>query len=223
MQSLTSALRLWHTVRHLKFVQIVGRVRFRLSRPTPDLRAAPALRSFLGIWCEPAHRRQSLFSPTKFNFLNDERDLSQHGFDDESLPKLWRYNLHYFDDLTAQHARERSEWHRGFIEQWINENSPARGTGWEPYPTSLRIVNWIKWIRAGNEPSERMLNSLAVQTRWLAKRLEWHLLGNHLFINAKALLFAGLFFDGDEARAWCATAQRILRVQIPEQILADGG
>ncbi len=223
MRSLTSALRLWHTVRHLKFVQIVGRVRFRLSRPTPDLRAAPALRSFLGIWCEPAHRRQSLFSPTKFNFLNDERDLSKHGFDDESLPKLWRYNLHYFDDLTAQHAPERSEWHRGFIEQWINENSPARGTGWEPYPTSLRIVNWIKWIRAGNEPSERMLNSLAVQTRWLAKRLEWHLLGNHLFINAKALLFAGLFFDGDEARAWCATAQRILRVQIPEQILADGG
>jgi hypothetical protein len=26
----------------------------------------------------------------------------------------------------------------------------GKGVGWEPYPTSLRIVNWIKWPFSGN-------------------------------------------------------------------------
>jgi len=68
-----------------------------------------------------------------------------------------------------------------------------------------------------------MLDSLAAQTRFLAKRLEWHLLGNHLFVNAKALVVAGLFFEGAEADLWRETGWRILRAEIPEQILADGG
>ena len=67
------------------------------------------------------------------------------------------------------------------------------------------------------------LHSLAVQTRWLAQRLERHLLGNHLFANAKALVFAGLFFEGDEADAWLAAGLAIIAAQLPEQVLPDGG
>ena len=29
-------------------------------------------------------------------------------------------------------------------------------------------------------------HEVTIQSRWLAKRLEWHLLGNHLLANAKA-------------------------------------
>jgi uncharacterized heparinase superfamily protein len=53
--------------------------------------------------------------------------------------------------------------------------------------------------------------------------MEWHLLGNHLFVNAKALVFAGLWFDGVEAEQWLAIGLRILECEMPEQILADGG
>jgi uncharacterized heparinase superfamily protein len=105
----------------------------------------------------------------------------------------------------------------------VRENPPVRGTGWEPYPTSLRIVNWIKWALAGNELPAECLHSLAVQARHLARRLELHLLGNHLFANAKALVFAGLFFAGDEAQGWLDTGMAILAREVPEQILADGG
>jgi len=45
-------------------------------------------------------------------------------------------------------------------------------------------------------PSSGMLESLAIQAGYLRKRLEIHLLGNHLLANAKALVFAGLFFRG---------------------------
>lgn len=137
--------------------------------------------------------------------------------------KLWLYNLHYFDDLTADGAAEREAWHRALIERWIAENPPGHGNGWEPYTLSLRIVSWIKWAMAGNAPSPAMLASLAVQARFLARRLEWHLLGNHLLANAKALVHAGLFFDGPEADGWRTTGLAILAREIPEQVLADGG
>jgi uncharacterized heparinase superfamily protein len=74
----------------------------------------------------------------------------------------------------------------------------------------------------GGDLTEEALRSLAVQTRWLARRLEWHLLGNHLFVNAKALVFAGLFFRGPEAEKWLNKGCRILRRQLDEQFLSDG-
>lgn len=163
-----------------------------------------------------------MVGPTRFRFLGEEADLAGHGWDDPELTKLWRYNQHYFDDLNAHDAAGRSEWHAALIARWIPENPPPRGSGWEPYPTSLRIVNWIKFALSGNELSDAARHSLAVQSRWLRKRLEWHLLGNHLFANAKTLVFAGLFFSGEEADGWLHTGAQILRKQMPEQILADG-
>jgi len=223
MNAIAKALRLWHTVRWLKPVQVYGRVWFRVARPKPDLRPAPAARAPRGAWVEPARREPSLASATQMRFLSEERDLDAHGWDDPSLAKLWRYNQHYFDDLCADGADGRAAWHRELIARWMRECAPGRGTAWEPYPSSLRIVNWIKWLRAGNEPVPGMLDSLAAQARFLSRRLEWHLLGNHLFVNAKALVYAGTFFEGPEADAWRAAGWRILRPEIPEQILADGG
>ena len=84
-------------------------------------------------------------------------------------------------------------------------------------------MNWVKWALAGNDLSADMRHSLAVQARWLTRRLEIHLLGNHLFANAKALIFAGCYFDGPEAAGWLRLGFDILRKQVPEQILDDGG
>lgn len=215
--------RLFRTVRHLKRKQLTGRARFRFTRPRADLSPAPARRQGSGQWITHASRKTSLTGPTRFRFLNHEAGLDGHGWDDPALAKLWRYNLHYFDDLIAEGAAGRSAWHRALIARWIAENPPPSGSGWEPYPVSLRIVNWIKWVLGEHEPTEDMLHSLAVQARWLERRLEWHLLGNHLFANAKALIFAGLFFAGDEAERWLALGRNILARELPEQILADGG
>lgn len=212
----------WHTLRHLKFLQIVARIHFRLMRPLPRVVEAE-LRHLSKKWISPIAKPAKLQAPTTFALLNKVRDLNEIGWDNPVIDKLWRYNLHYFDDLVADHATARSDWHVDLIHRWIAENPPAKGTGWEPYPTSLRIVNWIKWVLAGNAMSEHALQSLATQTDWLTRRLEYHLLGNHLFANAKALLFAGLFFKGDQADRWFAIGTRILRKQLAEQILPDGG
>jgi uncharacterized heparinase superfamily protein len=213
----------WHTLRHLKLSQIVWRLVFRFKKVLPDLSPPPALRTMQGPIVLVAHRAPSLIGRTKFIFLNEEGDLELDGWDNPQREKLWRYNQHYFDDLNARSAAERREWHRSLIARWIDENPPGEGTGWEPYPTSLRIVNWVKWSLLSEPLSYEAQYSLAVQARWLNKKIEKHLLGNHLFANAKALIIAGCFFNGREADDWLRAGYDILASELPEQILSDGG
>lgn len=58
---------------------------------------------------------------------------------------------------------------QALIERWIAENPVGKGNGWEPYPISLRVVNWIKWMmRVGDSAGGgRALPSLFVQMRRL--------------------------------------------------------
>ena len=214
----------WDTIRYLRPAQVFGRLWFRIPRARPRTRPTPNLRKTRGAaWVLPARRAPSLVDSEQIRLLNETGDISREGWDNPSRTKLWRYNLHYFGDLNADRADTRAAWHHALIHRWIRDNPPTRGTGWEPYPTSLRIVNWVKWALAGNRLEPDALESLAVQARWLRKRLEFHLLGNHLFSNGKALVFAGLLFDGPEAEGWLAEGMRILHRQVPEQILGDGG
>lgn len=217
-------IRLWHTVRWLRPVQIWGRLWFRLYRPRPDLRPAPALRVASGRWVSCAWRQPSMTGPNEFVFLNAVGEAaSASAWNNPHQDKLWLYNLHYFDDLNAAEATKRADWHRSLIARWVAENPPADGNGWEPYCLSLRIVNWVKWALAGNSLEDRAQHSLAVQTRYLRRRLEIHLLGNHLWANAKALVFAGTFVEGREADRWRAKGLALLGRELDEQVLADGG
>lgn len=213
---------LWRTVRHLRAEQVIGRVRFRLLRPTPDLRPAPPRRAPVARWIPSFGREASLLGPSTMGFLNETHDIDHVGWDDPTIGKLWRYNLHYFDDLNAQGSEVRSELQHRLLERWIAENPPASGTGWEPYPTSLRIVNWIKWFLRGHART-LYIDSLAVQTRWLMRRIEFHLMGNHLFANAKALVFSGVFFRGPEGEAWLQRGLELVEREMREQVLDDGG
>lgn len=110
----------------------------------------------------------------------------------------------------------------GLIQSWIETNPIGSGAGWEPYPLSRRIPNWIRWALTHPDPglSPVALRSLGEQAGYLSARVEYHLLANHLFVNAKALIFAGCFLDHDP---WLNQGLAILADQIPEQILADGG
>jgi uncharacterized heparinase superfamily protein len=214
----------FHTLRHLRAEQTLGRALRRLGRPQPDRSPAPRLRRATQTnWITPARQNPVMLGPSRFRFLNEVHDLSESTWDDEAVGKLWRYNLHYFDDLNARDATGRAEWHHALLLDWLGQNPPGLGTGWEPYPTSLRIVNWIKWSLCGGQLSPAGIESLAVQARWLNKLLETHIRGNHLFSNAKALVFVGAFFDGPEAEAWLEAGLDILQVELTEQILPDGG
>ena len=221
---MNSARRYFHTIRYLRPSQTFGRLWFKLRRVKPEFRATPQLRSALAKLAAPIAGQASLLGPDLFRFLNVERRCSSRSdWCARDVPRLWRYHLHYFDDLNASAAHERNLWHRNLLERWVVENPAGRGDGWEPYPVSRRIVNWIKWALRGNTLTPVVLESLAVQARWLSRKLEYHILGNHLFANAKALVYAGLFFDSTEAREWYENGISICAEQLKCQVLPDGG
>src|SRR5437764_1445792 len=104
--------------------------------------------------------------------------------------------------------------------------------GWEPYPLSLRIVNWLKFLIRNAERAETLgegrtlqtlIASLRLQALALEVGLETHLLANHLMKNIKALMFAGALLDGPESSRWWEKGEKLLRRELGEQILADGG
>lgn len=160
----------------------------------------------------------------RFRFLNVQSRCSDAvHWQGHGRSQLWTYNLHYFDDLNAADAPARRSWHERLVTRWIDENPPRSGVGWDPYPVSRRVVNWIKWSLGGNLLAARARQSLAVQVRWLNRRIESHLQGNHVFANAKALVHAGLYFEGEEAEHWLRRGLSLMRSEIAEQILPDGG
>jgi uncharacterized heparinase superfamily protein len=143
-------------------------------------------------------------------FLNQERAIQ--GWNDSDIPKLWLYNLHYFDHPQCD-----------LIERWILENPIGQGNGWEPYPLALRIVNWIKWALSGGDLSANGVRSLHRQADFLSQSLERHLGANHLFAGLTALVAAGLFFDSAKAQRWLDEGCEMLHRELSEQVLSDGG
>ena len=216
---------LFHTVKYLKFSQIWNRVKRKFSTPCINTSSAPELSKPRGKFQAVALSQQKMLNSNTFRFLNETNSVKEsESWNDDNLDKLWLYNLHYFDDLNAINSDKRKEWHDSLIHKWIKENTPGcGGNGWEPYPSSLRIVNWIKWSLLGADIKQDWHDSLAVQVRYLSQNLEYHILGNHLFANAKALIYAGLYFQGIEAEKWYKTGIKIFNKELQEQVLPDGG
>lgn len=221
--------RYWKTGAPLKAVQVYGRLLHRVRRSRPDVRSVQgALRR--GVrWKGHPWRDAPLSTSTTATFLSQTREIDAlNAWARNDLPRLWLYNLHYFDDLTAEGAHQRRQWQHAFVRRWVSEHPPAAKPGWDPYPTSLRLVNWIKTAWAGDAAGRSIIDdgavqSMAVQARWLTRHLEYHLQANHLWANAKALVFVGAFFDNDEGPAWTKAGATLATQELREQILADGG
>lgn len=213
----------FNTLKYLKYSQIYYRIYKRFFHPkVNDVETKLANKS--GSWCCFSLYEQKLFPGNKVKFLNVEGKVENASiWNDAEHEKLWLYNLHYFDDLNACGASERVNIQENLIERWINENPAPLGNGWEPYPTSLRIVNWVKAFLSGIATDQIILNSLAKQADFLSQDLERHILGNHLFVNAKGLIFAGTYLEGKEADGWLQAGLNIYTKELDEQVLPDGG
>ncbi len=215
----------FHTIRFLKFKQIYYRLLYYFTKPNINHHVSLNLRSTKNLFLLPVKKKSSLSKNNIFTFFNISKSLSKIGWNGhkDCVSYLWRYNQHYFDDLNSTKSFEHRILHNQLLEIWIDENKIGEGVGWEPYPTSLRIINWIKWSYAGNRLSKSCRKSLFLQARWLNKRIEWHILGNHLFVNAKALVFSGFFFSSVESDIWLKKGLKIINHELKEQVLDDGG
>lgn len=221
---LTTILRYFHTIRFLKLSQILWRA-INLFKVIDTNRLKDLeIRESPSSWYKFKLARVGLLADHSYSFLNQRHYFdSSIDWNSKSEETLWLFNLHYFDDLNTEYSYEKNVWLRDSIDQWISKNKPLNGVGWESYTLSLRIVNWVKYFLNGEQSRPLWLESLALQTHVLSQNIEYHLLGNHILANAKALIFSGLYFNGMKAEQWLDKGLDIYTTQLDEQILMDGG
>lgn len=120
----------------------------------------------------------------------------------------------------------------GLMKSWYSENTfdrkDARSYAWRPFNISLRVVAWMRELafrrdRFRTEEVEPLHRSLISQMRYLCRRLETDIRGNHLLKNITALLWGGAYFAGAESGEWRQIGERLLDEELDEQILGDGG
>ncbi len=212
----------WRTVKHLTVRQMLFQVIKRL-RGRPKLRFFKIIPTDYFLTVPNTDQPVSWLAGT-FTFLNQPYSPElgpinwNYGNDGSSqYGKLWTYNLNYFDFLNQPDLPADSG--LVLIHDFINQSNSLRD-GLEPYPTSLRIINWIQFL-CRNQIQDAVINShLSAQTDLLSRRLEYHLAGNHLLENGYALLLSSLYFRHTR---WFQTAARLMHTELRTQILFDGG
>jgi len=149
------------------------------------------------------------------------------------MPRLWAYHLHYFDWLWTFLPEEDPDWRpaRRAVLDWIERHPPAgKACGWEPYPTSVRLMNWSLLFgvrhRARTREDEELLGailrSVGSQARWLRDNLEVHLEANHLLENLAALACVAAVFEWEGRDVMGGRVLPLLEQELREQILPDG-
>lgn len=208
---------IFDTVAHLKAEQIAYQIRYRLAKPKfkadkcPNGTGGTSFSRFIPKW--------RCLDGKSFSFLNIADEFRGWNFTGHGM--LWAYNLNYMDWLL----QEDMDTETGL--QWIDrfiDGLPDNKIGLDPYPIALRGINWIKFISAnsnaiGKERLSRWNDSLYSQYKLLERRLERHLLGNHLLEDAYSIFIAAIYFN--DIRLY-KKASRLLAKQLKEQMLPDG-
>ena len=156
-------------------------------------------------------------SSCSFHFLNIEHRFSNKiDWNYAGYGKLWTYNLNYFDFLHQEEMTK--EMGLNLISDYL-KNDSILIDGKEPYPISLRGINWVKFLSEHKVKDHQIDEVLYNHYRTLLKNLEYHLLGNHLLENAFSLLFGAYYFQDETLYK---TSKRLLVSELNEQILEDG-
>ncbi|WP_417857435.1 heparinase II/III domain-containing protein [Xanthomarina gelatinilytica] len=208
-----------NTVKYLKFKQITYRVLYALRKRFVSKQYLFEVKRTVRPlkWSNRIEKYTSHLGENEFCFLN-----ITHKFQDKVdwnhnvYGKLWTYNLNYFDFLN-QLSIKRSEaimLMKDYVER-IDELKD----GLEPYPISLRCINWIKYLSKESIKDEVIDKSLYNQYKRLQDNIEYHLLGNHLLENGFSLLFGAYYFEDE---LLYIKARKIIEEELLEQILSDG-
>ena len=207
-------LLLIETLRHLTLTQVLYQVRHKLIKPQLGAEKHPPVK-FLTTMASAIVKPRCYEGGGKFTFLNITDEF--RGWQMQEHGALWTYNLNYMDWLEQDGMSEEEA--LAWIDRYIND-LPGNRVGQDPYPTALRLINWVKFFtRHPQLRTQERMDSMFAQTRLLQRSLEYHLMGNHLLEDAYALFICSVFFCD---QSLFEKAKTLLLSQLEEQILPDG-
>lgn len=211
-----------NTVKYLKASQVFYQLWYKLKNRAPQRQQA--FKSYLR---HPHHNlifhfpdlivaSNKLTGYNSFHFLNLSHQFNGNidwNFQDHG--KLWNYNLRYFDYLLDESValEIRLSVVQSFYTAHLNNKVQL-----EPYPSSLRIINWILFSSRYQQDANCFV-SLKKQIEYLQKNLEFHIAANHLLENYISLMVAAIWLRDDHL---FRQVFRGFKKQVAEQILTDG-
>ena len=206
-------LKILRVVRELKWTQIWHQILNRATHAKFEGIESPS-HDIPVLLTQPISRYLSL-KDSEFTFLNLRKEFSDWNFIGNG--PLWAYNLNYFDYINQPEMS--CEVACSWIDRYIADIHTVTW-GLDPYPIALRGINWIKFFcRQPECATKEREDSLYSQYRLLERKLEYHLLGNHLLEDAFSLYIGAAYF-ADEAMM--QRARRLLMRELKEQTLPDG-
>lgn len=214
-------IRLFNTIKYLKSKQIYfrlyyfvrNRYRKKIGFKYPIFKN---IKSNSLIFQESIANYKSYFSNNKFEFLNIEKQFDTIDWNFKDFGKLWTYNITYFDFLNQEDISKDEA--LKLIYDFIDKEATLKDAI-EPFPISLRGINWIKFLSKEKIKDENIDTILYKHYMILLDNLEYHLLGNHLLENGYSLLFGAYYFQDEKLYV---KAKKILESELKEQILEDG-
>jgi len=212
----------FNTLRHLKLRQLIWQFIYLRKRNARHGEVSEVVSRCIRLDIRFLEKSTSITADGFFSKLGICHTVhSSDVWDKPDFYFLWKYNLHYFDYINSRKTIGVYE-KIALIKRWIEEH--RAGIGWDPYPTSLRVVNWIKFDLENDVFDCAVRKSLLTQVLHLEQNIEWHIDANHLFSNAKALLFASVYFANTRVSGrWGTIAHRILTEVGREHFYSDGG
>ncbi|ADB40056.1 alginate lyase family protein [Spirosoma linguale] len=212
----------WRTVRHLTMRQMVFQLLSRI-RTRPRLRFSKITPAtyFLTVpeAAKPVTYRAGVFTLLNRTYAPETGAIDWNGRHPETAGygKLWTYHLNYFDFLNQPGLLPKTG--LALIHDFIYQSGSLRD-GLEPYPTSLRVMNWIQFLSRHQLQDKTISRHLVAQMELVSRRVEYHIGGNHLLENGFSLLLGALYYRN---KRWFAKGSVLVQAELRTQILADGG
>lgn len=237
-----------HTAKHLTFRQIRYRIRYQLFKKIKRKMKIKVVRGYnkdFRFSCInhgtniPENVRlydlsnSSRLLKNQFSFLNSMEYSFSKEIDWKANPfnyRLWNFKLNYFDYLEELIVanlitKDQTYINKGIdlIDSWIKrELSNYDANTWDPYVVAKRVINWIFFFSymGIEEINEKYTNAINTQVIFLLNNVEYYLGANHLLMDAKGLLFGGIFLKNSNV---INVGLDLLKKEYDEQFLNDGG
>ena len=209
-----------NTVRTLRFIQVYYQLWYRIKPLFVHYNKNPfPINEWKKMkWKDGICNPKSYLGNNSFKFINIEHSFEgKINWNLSTYKKLWTYNLNYFDFLNQESLSKEEG--LTLIYQFMDAYTYVID-GKESYPTALRLINWIKFISRHQIEDPYIFGVIHADSQRLCNNLEYHLLGNHLLENAFALWFSAHLFNDSR---YFKIAKRLLKRELEEQILTDGG
>ena len=199
--------RIYYILSNISFFKKIKETRYLLDlnkqlkkiKPRHDL-----LQDYLNNLCknnffEDSSAKRDKNGVITLNFLNQKHKLNHHKWKYNSHSMLWNYTLnymHWLEFFLAEDIKNNNKNNLPVIENiLLNWSKYKSDISMRSYPTSLRLLVWLKIFSFYKIKNKQLIKSFTFQYIYLKKNIEYELDANHLLENLISLYSCSKFLD----------------------------